>query len=137
MQVLITGITGLVGSHLAEYILAEHPEVDVAGIKRWRSPMDHIRHITDQVSLHDCDLRDLSSMLTVVSKGKPDVIFHLAAQSYVSTSYTAPGGTLDTNINGTDEAIREYYVGQHFQFGDTEEHPADNLVMATAVEFLD
>jgi GDP-mannose 4,6-dehydratase len=101
MQVLITGITGFVGSHLAEYILAEHPEVDVAGIKRWRSPMDHIRHITNQVSLHDCDLRDLSSMLTVMSKVKPDVIFHLAAQSYVSTSYTAPGDTLDTNINGT------------------------------------
>jgi len=47
------------------------------------------------------------------------------------------GNTIETNINGTDEAIRRYYIGQEFQFGDTEEHPKDKLVKAVDVEFLD
>ena len=98
---LITGITGFVGSHLAEYILDQHQEVAVHGTKRWRSPRDNIRHIQDRVQLHDCDLRDLASLITVFKQVKPDVIFHLAAQSFVQTSYSAPADTIDTNVTGT------------------------------------
>ena len=47
MKALITGITGFVGSHLAEYILENHPDVEVAGLIRWRSPKDHIVGIED------------------------------------------------------------------------------------------
>ena len=109
MRVLITGITGFVGSHLADYLLTEHPDVDITGIKRWRSPRDNIRHIQDGVQLYDCDLRDLSSLITTLSAVKPDVIFHLAAQSYVKTSYSAPVDSIETNVVGTVnllEAIR-------------------------------
>jgi len=109
MRVLITGITGFVGSHLVEYILAHHPQTEVFGIKRWRSPKDNIRHLLDRVTLHDCDLRDLSSLIRVFDAVKPDVIFHLAAQSFVSTSYVAPVDTLECNISGTAnllEAVR-------------------------------
>lgn len=109
MKVLITGITGFVGSHLAEYILTNHPEVAVHGLKRWRSPKDNIRGILDKIQLHDGDLRDLSSMVGVLQATKPDIVFHLAAQSYVTTSYSAPIDTLDCNISGTAnllEAIR-------------------------------
>ena len=109
MRALITGVTGFVGSHLAEYILADHPEVTVFGAKRWRSPRDNIRSVEDRIQLYDCDLRDLSSLITVLSLIKPDMIFHLAAQSYVKTSYTAPADTLETNVTGTAnllEAIR-------------------------------
>ncbi len=109
MKALITGITGFVGSHLAEYILHEHSSVEVFGIKRWRSPKDNIRGILDKVTLLDCDLRDLSSLITVLTNIKPDVIFHLAAQSFVTTSYTAPVDTMECNIIGTTnllEAIR-------------------------------
>jgi len=108
-RVLITGITGFVGSHLADYIVAEHPTVEVSGIKRWRSPRDNIRHLEGRVKLHDCDLRDLSSLIGVLSQTKPDVIFHLAAQSYVKSSYTAPVDTMETNVAGTVnllEAVR-------------------------------
>jgi GDP-mannose 4,6-dehydratase len=101
MRVLITGITGFVGSHLAEYILAQHPGTEIVGIKRWRSPKDNIRHLTNQVRLHDCDLRDLGSLIRVFGEEKPDVIFHLAAQSFVPTSYNAPVDTLETNVIGT------------------------------------
>lgn len=101
MKVLITGITGFVGSHLADYILAEHPTVEVFGIKRWRSPRDNIRSIEHRLQLYDCDLRDLSSLISALSWAKPDIVFHLAAQSYVQTSYIAPADTLATNITGT------------------------------------
>lgn len=109
MQVLITGITGMVGSHLADYILAEHPGVEIHGTKRWRSPLDNIRHLAGRVHLHDADLRDLPSLLKVVGQVRPARVFHLAAQSYVTTSFSAPIDTLDTNIIGTTnllEAIR-------------------------------
>lgn len=109
MKVLVTGITGFVGSHLADYILAEHAGVEVAGMKRWRSPRENIAHLSGKVGLYDGDLRDLSSLLHLFSEYKPDRIFHLAAQSYVPASYLAPADTLDTNVVGTAnllEAIR-------------------------------
>jgi GDP-mannose 4,6-dehydratase len=109
MRVLITGITGFVGSHLAEYILAHHPQTEIFGLKRWRSPKDNIRHLLDRVTLFDGDLRDLVSLQRVLGDAKPDVIFHLAAQSFVTTSYVAPIDTLDCNITGTAnllEAVR-------------------------------
>jgi len=109
MRALITGITGFVGSHMADYILAEHPEVEVVGTKRWRSPRENVAHLGDSVPLHDCDLTDLSSLLRVLAEVKPDLIFHLAAQSYVVMSYRAPAATVDSNVNGTInllEAVR-------------------------------
>ncbi len=109
MKVLITGITGFVGSHLADYILENHSGIKIYGTKRWRSPLDNIRHITEKVVLVNCDLRDLSSLIHSLKEIKPDVIFHLAAQSFVPTSYTAPVDTLENNIIGTTnllEAVR-------------------------------
>jgi GDP-4-dehydro-6-deoxy-D-mannose reductase len=108
MRVLITGITGFVGSHMAEYCL-EKSGVEVFGISRWRSPMDNIRGILNRITIVDGDLRDENSVAGIVEEIKPDWIFHLAAQSYVSTSFTAPRDTIETNIIGTLnllEAIR-------------------------------
>ncbi len=101
MKVLITGITGMVGSHLAEYILAEHPDAEVHGLVRWRSPMDNIAHLTGKVQLHLAELRDLHSLVALMEKVRPDRIFHLAAQSYVPVSFDAPADTLHTNVIGT------------------------------------
>ena len=109
MRVLITGITGFVGSHLAEYILNEHPGNAVYGIKRWRSPRNNISAIEQKITLYDGDLNDLSSLITIMSQVKPEIVFHLAAQSFVSSSYTAPADTINTNVVGTSnllEAIR-------------------------------
>lgn len=100
-RVLITGITGFVGSHLAEYILEHHPEVEVIGFARWRSPEDNIRHIADKITLELGDLIDETSIEAVLAKYRPDFIFHLAAQSYVAFSFIAPVTTLQTNIIGT------------------------------------
>ena len=87
MKVLITGITGFVGSHLAEYILQEHPEVKVAGLLRWRSPKVNIDRILDQITLCYGDLVDMASLRTILVEQRPDIIFHLAAQSYVDFSF--------------------------------------------------
>jgi GDP-mannose 4,6-dehydratase len=105
MNVLITGITGMVGSHLAEYILRDHPDVRVHGLVRWRSPLDNIRGVLDQVTLHQGDLRDLNSLVELMRKVKPARIFHLAAQSYVSVSFVAPADTLHCNVIGTTNLL--------------------------------
>ena len=68
MNVLITGITGMVGSHLAEYILAHHPDVQVHGMVRWRSPLDNIQAIKSRVNLHLADLRDLKSVVLLMKQ---------------------------------------------------------------------
>jgi len=100
-KVLITGITGMVGSHLADFILAEHPDVEIHGLVRWRSPLDNIAHIRHRVQLHLGELRDLHSLVGLLRKIQPERIFHLAAQSYVPSSFEAPADTLHTNVIGT------------------------------------
>lgn len=109
MRVLITGITGFAGSHLAEFLLQEHPEVEVFGTHRWRSRMENLDHIDGGVQLLEADLRDYSSIQQALERSRPDAIFHLAAQSFVPSSWTAPNETLTTNIQGQVnlfEAIR-------------------------------
>ncbi len=108
MKVLLTGITGFAGSHLADLLIEQGYEVH--GTRRWRSPLANIQHILNKITLHDCDLRDLSSLVSVLRQVKPDRIHHLAAQSYVPYSYIVPADTLETNIIGTCnllEAVRQ------------------------------
>jgi len=112
MRALITGITGFAGSHLAEYLLAEHPEVEVFGTFRWRSRRENIEHLARRVALREADLRDYSSLHSLLDEVRPDAIFHLAAQSFVPSSWRAPAETLTTNIAGQTnlfEAVR--YLG--------------------------
>lgn len=97
MRILITGITGFVGSHLAEYALAKE-SVEVYGTVRWRSRMDNVEHIQDRIQLLDCDLRDNVAVKRTLEEVRPEYIFHLAAQSFVPTSWKAPAETLTTNI---------------------------------------
>ena len=109
MKALITGLTGFAGSHLAEYLLENHPDIEVHGTYRWRSPLDNIADITEKVSLHETDLMDYHSVFQTVKAVKPDYIFHLAAQSFVPTSWDAPAATLHTNVIGQThifEAVR-------------------------------
>ncbi|OGD25838.1 MAG: GDP-mannose 4,6-dehydratase [Candidatus Aminicenantes bacterium RBG_13_63_10] len=100
MNVMITGITGFAGSHLAEHILASHPGVKVCGLVRWRSRMDNILGILDKVELHEGDLKDFVSLKKCLAEIRPDYIFHLAAQSFVPTSWRLPAETLAINTIG-------------------------------------
>ena len=100
MKVLITGITGFAGSHLAEYLLARQPQVKVCGLVRWRSRMENIMAVRDRIELHEADLKDMVSLQKSLAVIRPDYIFHLAAQSFVPTSWRLPAETLAINALG-------------------------------------
>ncbi|HCM37562.1 MAG: hypothetical protein UV61_C0002G0113 [Candidatus Gottesmanbacteria bacterium GW2011_GWB1_43_11] len=107
-KALITGITGFVGSHMAELLLTEG--VEVYGIQRWRSKTENIEAIQDKIKIEEADLLDAHSLYTVIDKIKPDYIFHLAAQSFVQSSWASPTQTLEVNIIGSAhlfEAVRK------------------------------
>ena len=109
-NVLITGITGMVGSHLADYLL-ENTDWKIYGFCRWNDSLENIEHLSDVINAKDRieliygDLNDVASLITTIDKSKPNYVFHLAAQSYPQTSFDAPFETLETNIIGTAKLL--------------------------------
>ena len=107
---LITGISGMVGSHLADYLLA-NTDWKIYGMMRWNEPLGNISHLAsrinnkDRVELINGDLNDPASLIFVLEESSPDYIFHLAAQSYPRTSFDSPLETLQTNILGTTSLL--------------------------------
>lgn len=106
----ITGITGMVGSHLVDFLL-ENTDWHIYGLVRWNDKMDNIEHLMDKINNKDRvelvygDINDLSSLLVTFKNTKPDYVFHLAAQSYPKTSFDSPLETLETNILGTAKVL--------------------------------
>lgn len=106
----ITGISGMVGSHLAEYLF-KNTDWNIVGLIRWRSPLGNLVNLTspinseERVSLEYGDLRDSISIDKAVDKVRPDYIFHLAAQSFPKTSFDSPLDTYETNIQGTTRIL--------------------------------
>ncbi|MFH1756088.1 MAG: GDP-mannose 4,6-dehydratase [Candidatus Latescibacterota bacterium] len=125
MRVLITGITGFAGSHLADYCL-ERGGVDIYGIVRWRSRTENIEHFQNKIKILECDLRDATSTRDVIEEIQPEYIFHLAAQSFVPTSWRAPTESLTTNVLGElniFEAVRKIGLKCRIQLaGSSEEY---------------
>lgn len=136
-RALITGITGQDGSYLAEFLLSKG--YDVHGIIRrvaieapeqrlWR-----IRHILDKINLHAASLESYASLFEVIDRIRPDECYHLAAQSYVTTSFEDEFSTINTNINGTHFVLsalksrapqcKFYFAGSSEMFGNSTETP--------------
>lgn len=110
-NVLITGITGSGGSYLAEYILENHPDVNVWGICRWHSTtsLANVNDIKDKITVRECDLLDISSIIRTLKDCMPTKIFHLAAYANVRKCFDTPLSVIHNNIMGTAnllEAIR-------------------------------
>lgn len=109
-KALITGITGMVGSHLTDSLL-HNTDWDVYGMCRWRSPLDNVEHLLERANQKDRvyfvygDLCDYISLQNAVNESRPDYVFHLAAQSYPRVSFSSPIATLDTNILGTERLL--------------------------------
>jgi GDP-4-dehydro-6-deoxy-D-mannose reductase len=124
VRVLITGITGFVGSHMAEYALAQG--ACVFGSSRWRSKTENIEHLRSRITLIESDLRDMSSVRALVEASNPTHVIHLAAQSFVGASWQAPAETLSTNIISQVnvlEAIRALKLSPRFlTVGSSEEY---------------
>ncbi len=100
-KILITGITGFVGSHIADYLIGLN-KYRLFGLKRWHlSKTDNIQHILNKVQLFDCDITDAISVQNMISIVKPDIIFHCAAESFVSPSWDHPHRYMSVNYNGT------------------------------------
>jgi len=156
VRVLITGITGMAGSHLADYLLSQG-EHEIFGTMRWRSRMDNLaqvaaagrlntleglnlqngasldRHVKPGwVNIVECDVCDPTSTSQMIASIRPDRIFHLAAQSFVPTSWHAPSHTIQTNVIGQLnllEAVRQagieprvHIAGSSEQYGLVHEH---------------
>ncbi len=101
-RVLVTGITGFVGSHLADFILETKPHAELWGVRRYHlSRMDHVRHIQDRIKWVDCNLTDPIAVRTMMEKVAPDRIFHCAAESFVSPSWHHPTHYMRVNYDAT------------------------------------
>ncbi|MGE5581474.1 MAG: GDP-mannose 4,6-dehydratase [Bacillota bacterium] len=110
MRVLITGITGFSGSHLADYIVKNIDEAEVYGAVRWRSNRGNLSLIENRIKFCECELRDTKSVWDLIEYVKPKYIFHLAGHSYVPASWNSPNDTVVNNIIGQInilEAIRK------------------------------
>ena len=110
MRVLITGLTGPVGSFLADHLLTI-PGLELHAFKRWRSDPRPIAHLHGHVTIHEGDIEDPFAVDRAVAAARPDRVFHLAAQSYPSASWEAPVHTMRANVEGTLnllEAVRRH-----------------------------
>lgn len=115
-KALITGITGMVGSHLLDYLL-DNTDWEIDGMIRWRSPLDNVQqwlHLANEkrrLRFLYGDLLDPLSINKVVQDSYPNYVFHLAAQSYPQVSFESPLATYATNVGGTEavlSAIRKF-----------------------------
>ena len=136
---LITGITGQDGSYLAELLLAKgykvHGIVRRVALEDESHRLWRIRNILDDIILHSASLESYASLFKIVQKIKPDEVYHLAAQSYVTYSFEDEFSTLNTNINGThyilsavkefSENLKFYFAGSSEMFGRVKQIPQD------------
>ena len=111
-KILITGGTGFAGSHLIDFYLENNPDYQLHSIKRRRANVDNIGHlIVGSVKWYDCDITDAHAVEDIIKLIQPDIIHHLAAQSFVPASWSNPIYTFDVNLNGTIhilEAVKKH-----------------------------
>lgn len=127
MRVFITGITGPVGSFLADYLLTI-PDLEIHAFKRWRSDPRPIAHLRGKITIHEGDIDDAFAVDKTIEAIRPDRIFHLAAQSYPSASWDAPIHTMRVNVEGTIHVLeaarrhapsaRIHIAGSSAQYGE-------------------
>lgn len=99
-NILITGAAGFVGSYLVQELTQFYPSAKIHGTIRPKESKDNLKDITTPYELHELDITDATSMYSLVEAIRPEFIFHLAAQSYVRTSWESPQDTITTNMLG-------------------------------------
>ncbi len=113
-RILITGISGFAGSHLAEQLIDLGCEVH-GTIRRHAVPMhENIEHLRGKIHLHEADITSAERILGIFEEIEPNAVFHLAAESFVPTSFREPVRVSHNNIIGTlkiFEAARRFDAG--------------------------
>jgi GDPmannose 4,6-dehydratase len=136
-KAIITGITGQDGSYLTEFLLKKrykvHGIVRRVALEDGNHRLWRLRHLLNKISLHPASLESYASLVKIITRVKPDEVYHLGAQSYVDYSFKDEFSTLNTNINGTHyilSAIKEfspktkfYFAGSSEMFGKVREVP--------------
>lgn len=110
MRVMVTGAGGMVGSHMVELLHSQGHDV----LGTYYKPTTDITELDPAIKMIECDVRYYQSVLRIISEFQPDQIYHLAAQSYPTISWTHPQATIETNVNGTInvyEAIKAVRIG--------------------------
>jgi len=109
MRALITGVNGSGASYLAEYLVTV-PDLKVQGLTRWHTDRSsNLKNVQDKLTMFECDLTDLSSVIRTLDKAQPDYIFHMASHANVRLCFDNPIAIFNNNVNGTLnllEAIR-------------------------------
>lgn len=138
---IVTGITGQDGAYLSKLLLEKGYRVIGLIRSHYGSNLDRLKYlnIIRQVELVECDLRDLSQVLNIISAHKPDEIYNLAAQSSVSLSFQQPIGTISFNVNSVlnfleairllNPSIRFYQASSSEMFGKVQHLPITEQTM--------
>lgn len=150
---IITGITGQDGAYLSKLLLEK--EYRVIGLVRSKNSSSlrglNYLNITDQITIEECDLTDLSQIMRIFKEYQPNEVYNLAAQSSVSLSFAQPIGTFQFNtlsvfnlveaIKQFDTKIKFYQASSSEMFGevthlpiteDTEFHPKSPYAISKA-----
>lgn len=128
--VLVTGVTGFVGSYLADYCLDKG--LTVFGLRRYHlSNPRNVAHVADRIRWVDCDMMDTKSVFKAVAAVRPDIVFHMASQSFVSPSWDHPQLYMDANYKMTVNLLegclqaginpRIHIPGSGEEYGDVDE----------------
>ncbi len=110
LRALITGINGFAGGHLAEHL------IDSGGWDLWGMALEdtlRLPHLATHVHLLAADMTDADAVRRAVDTAQPDVVFHLAGQSFVPASFRDPAHTLTTNTLSTLHLLHALHEQQH------------------------
>jgi len=109
-NILITGINGFAGSHLAEMAIEKNLGKVFGTIRGNTANLENLENVLDKVTLVNCDLADSFAVENVIKESQPDFVFHIAGQAFVPSSWTSPIETMNSNVIGSVnlfEAIRK------------------------------
>ena len=100
-QILITGGAGFIGLNLVNFLIKKKYEITIIDSLKYSSNKEHIEKLKNKITFYKNDISDYRNIEKIIHNKKPDIIFHLAAESHVDRSIENPKNFIDTNIFGT------------------------------------
>jgi GDP-4-dehydro-6-deoxy-D-mannose reductase len=120
-RVLITGVTGFAGSHLAEHLVSRGDEVH--GLAHENPPFQNLASIADRILIHEGDITRLEDVEGALAGARPDAVIHLAGQAVPTRASADPVAAVRINVLGTATVLAAL-----------ERHPGTRLVLASSAD---